>query len=278
VIGDEVAADLAGAITFARTFGLKWLELRGQAAGRRHYYHAPLSEVRAAAAMLRDAGIGVSFLNTRLMKWHYPGTETDAVAGQEWLDGYKKYNTSARELFDGQMDEVKGAIERSHILGVKKIRVFAFVRLRDPLAFLPRVADVLAPMAELSKREQCQLLVENEPTTNVVTGTEIAELLKLVPSDGLGLNWDPHNTIKFEPPFPNGYRHIPKHRIGNVQIKARSLLVSDEYMDWAHMAARLQQDGYRGFYGLEPHMGSDAEGLLNAKRALARLFTVLDIT
>ena len=126
-------------------------------------------------------------------------------------------------------------------------------------------------MAETALRGGCQLLVENEHTTNVVTGEEMARIMSLVPSTGLGLNWDPHNALTFESPYPEGYAKLPKHRIRNVQVKARSLLTAEDRMDWAKAANDLQRDGYRGCYGLEPHMGQGAEGVSNARRAMEQL-------
>ena len=42
-------------------------------------------------------------------------------------------------------------------------------------------------------------------------------------------------------------------------------------MDWAKAAADLEHDGYRGCYGLEPHMGEEAERISNARRAMEQL-------
>jgi L-ribulose-5-phosphate 3-epimerase len=271
VLSDEVASDLRGAIRFAKDFNLRWLELRGQGANKRNYYHAPLAEVRESATMLKDAGIGVSFLNTRFLKFHYPGTEQEAIPYPELFDAYKKYDLSPTKLLDDMRTELPGSIERAHLLGTTKIRIFSFARMPKPLDFLPRVAEVLGPIAEMALRAGCQLLVENEHTTNVVTGDEMQRIMALVPSTGLGLNWDPHNALKFESPYPQGYAKLPKNRIHNVQVKARSLLTVEDRMDWAKAATNLQRDGYRGCYGLEPHMGEGQEGLANAKRAMETL-------
>jgi hypothetical protein len=277
VLTDEVAPDLRGAIQFAQECGLKWVELRAQQTGKRNYYHAPLAEVRDAAKMLADAGIGVSFLNTRFLKWHYPGTENDAIPYPELFDAYKRYNLSPTKLLEDMGHELPESIERAHILGTKKIRIFSFIRMPRPLEFLPRVADILSPFEETARRSGCQLLVENEHTTNVVTGREMARIMSLVPSRGIGLNWDPHNALGFESPYPEGYSALPKHRIGNVQIKARSLLTHGDRMDWAKAAVDLEHDGYRGCYGLEPHMGNEGAGVVNARRALQQLRRTLGL-
>ena len=135
VLSDEVASDLRGAIQFAKVFGLKWLELRGQESNKRNYYHAPLDEVKDSAKMLADAGIGVSFLNTRFLKWHYPGTEKEAVPFPELFDAYKKYNLSPQKLLDDMVTELPGSIERAQILGTEKIRIFSFVRMPSRSTF-----------------------------------------------------------------------------------------------------------------------------------------------
>lgn len=144
VLSDEVAPDLREAIHFAKAFNLRWLELRGQGANKRNYYHAPIAEVRESATMLKDAGIGVSFLNTRFLKWHYPGTEKEALPFPELFDAYKKYDLSPTKLLDDMRTELPGSIERAHVLGTTKIRIFSFVRMPKPLDFLPASRRCLA--------------------------------------------------------------------------------------------------------------------------------------
>lgn len=67
----------------------------------------------------------------------------------------------------------------------------------------------------------------------MVTCREGSELLKLVPSKAIGLNWDVYNGFSAgENPYPDGYQLLPKERIGNVQVKGRSLLDEERRLNW----------------------------------------------
>ncbi|HYZ83773.1 MAG TPA: TIM barrel protein, partial [Bryobacteraceae bacterium] len=117
-----------------------------------------------------------------------------------------------------------------------------------------QAADILGEMAELCAREKVELLVENEAACNVATCTELAGLMKLLPQKSVGINWDPLNGFdRGEEPYPMGYSLLPKKRIGNVQVKGRSLLDPEKKLDWAAIKQALQNDGYPGKIGLETH-------------------------
>jgi len=107
----------------------------------------------------------------------------------------------------------------------------------------------------VAERENVRLLVENEGSCNVATCAEVAALMKMLPSKGLGINWDALNgAAQGETPFPDGYRMLPKQRIGNVQIKGRSVLEGPQRLDWAAIFQAMASDGYQGCFGLETHI------------------------
>jgi hypothetical protein len=56
-----------------------------------------------------------------------------------------------------------------------------------------------------------------------------------------------------EPPYPEGYRLLPKDRIWNVQMKGHSLLDPQRKLDWRAIFNALHKDGYKGCAGLETH-------------------------
>jgi sugar phosphate isomerase/epimerase len=110
-------------------------------------------------------------------------------------------------------------------------------------------------MTKVAEKEGVELLLENEGSCNIATSQELANFLKMVPSKALGINWDPLNgTSLKEIPFPDGYRLLPKKRIGNVQIKGRSILDGPQKLDWPAIFRALEKDGYRGHVGLETHI------------------------
>jgi len=248
-ITDEIAASPEGVIAFARQFGLRWVELRAVPGGRQYYASMDPGELRQVARLLADHGLRVSFLNTNLLKTWLPGTET---LRPEWQ------RPAEEKAYERRLEDLDRALEAAHILGVDKIRVFTFRRARQPEQVLPRVAEVLEEMAERAAQAKVKLLVENEGSCNVATSEELAALMKLLPSPWVGINWDPYNGVRYgERPFPDGYRVLPRERIGNVQMKGRSILPGPEQFDWPAIFRTMLQDGYEGCFGLETHIAQD---------------------
>jgi sugar phosphate isomerase/epimerase len=255
-ITDEIARTPADAIAFAKQYGMRWVELRGVPGARRGYEALPEQELRSAAAELREAGLGVSFLDAGLFKYSLPGTEPVRRRSESGEERARRLQRDG-EQFERRMEMLARAVAAAKILGTDKVRVFTFLRVEKPMELLPRLATVLGPMAEYAARERVRLLVENEGSCNVATCAELSALMSEMQQDSLGINWDPHNGFAFqEMPFPDGYRLLPKARIGNVQIKGRSLL--DEFpatkMDWGAVFKTMHEDGYRGCFGLETHI------------------------
>ena len=204
VITDEIARTPEDAIAFAKQYGLRYVELRGVPGARKRYDALTDGELKQASAEFRDAGLEVSFFNSGLLKHGLPGTATVNP---------KHTRPTDEKRFDARMEELKRAINASQHLGVDILRVFAFFRVEDPMALMPRVADIMGPMVELAEKEKVQLLIENEGACNVATCAELAALMKLLPSPAVGINWDPLNGTKFnEPPMPEGYSMLPKER------------------------------------------------------------------
>ncbi|MGH9662032.1 MAG: sugar phosphate isomerase/epimerase family protein, partial [Bryobacteraceae bacterium] len=225
-------------------YGLEWIELRGVPGPKKEYARLPETDVRAAAAELAASGLKVSFLNTSLLKFAWPGTEPIR----------RPPGPAEQTRFDRRLDDLGQAIRAAHLFGVDKIRVFTGTRVAQPHALFPRIAEVLGEMARIAEKEKVKLLIENEGSCNVATGSETAALLELLPSKAIGINWDPLNEAsQKEKPFPEGYSLLPKKRIGNVQIKGKSLLEDARRLDWKAIFAALERDGYTGQVGLETH-------------------------
>jgi len=257
IITDECAKSPAEAIAFAAKFGLKWLELRGVPGERREYYTISEDELRAAAKEFSAGGVKISFLNTGMLKFGLYDTEP-ARKRQETGEQRAKRLATEKERFDRRMDDLGKAIRAAHILGTDKVRIFTFTRVAEPDRLLPRIAEILGPMALAAEKEKIKLLVENEGSCNIGSCAELAALMKLVPTKGLGINWDAMNGTAFkETPFPDGYNLLPKSRIHNVQIKGRSLQQGAQWLDWAAIFKTLDKEGYKGQFGLETHIFDD---------------------
>jgi sugar phosphate isomerase/epimerase len=253
-ITDEIGKTPGDSIAFARQYGLRWVELRGIPGNKVYYATMPEAELRPIAKEFAANGLKVSFLNTALLKFTLPGTEA-VRRRQESEEARARRQANEVRLFERRMEDLEIAIRAAHAFDVAKIRVFTFSRVEAPETLFQRIVEVLGPMVKKAEKEGVQLLVENEASCNVASCAELASMMKMLPSKAFGINWDPLNgTSLKEVPFPDGYALLPKKRIGNVQIKARSILEGPQRLDWAAILQALEKDDYRGQVGLETHV------------------------
>jgi sugar phosphate isomerase/epimerase len=260
MLTDEIARNPADAIAFCTKYGIRNVEVRSVPGGGGHYGLMPEDKLREAVKQFRDNGLKVTFLNTPFFKTTLPGTEP-VLRRPETPENREKRLARHQAEFDRRRQDFQTAFRNAHILGTDKMRVFTFLRVAEPESVFGRTAEVIGEMATLAAKEGIRLAVENEGACNVVTCSEIAGFLKLIPQKNVGINWDPMNGMSREKPYPNGYALLPKHRIWNVQFKGKSLLEPNLKLDWGAILGALVKDGYKGFAGLETHYldGTDPE-------------------
>jgi len=252
-ITDEIGKTPDESIAFAKQYGLQWIELRNVPGGKEYIYQdEPV--LKAAAASFKANGLKVSFLNSSLMKFAWPGIEP-ARRRQESEEAAAKRKTLETARYEKRMEDLKKALNACQILGVDKLRIFTGTRAADPQSHFPRITDILGEMAFVAEKEKVHLLIENEGSCNVATGVELTALLKLMPSKWVGLNWDPQNAVGKEVVFPDGYNLLPKKRILNVQYKGKGVMPeSKDKLDWKAILQALDKDGYKGCVGQETHI------------------------
>ncbi len=244
ILTDEIGT-LDEAIVFAKHHRLKWVEIRA-------YRPASAATLKDMRRKLDDAGLGVSFYNSALLKFTLPGTA--AVAKEDFYENlYAREGLTPEKLYAQRDDTLKRTIEAAHALGVSRIRGFTFWRVADPAALLPRLSEAYSGMVAEAAKSRIVLCVENENATNTATTAETVALLERVP--GLQLNWDPQNSVSRgeKGVFPLGYSLIPKTRLANIQVKAEGLIGPGNPVDWAGIFRALRKDGYEGCVGLETH-------------------------
>jgi L-ribulose-5-phosphate 3-epimerase len=252
-ISDEIGRTPQASIDFARQYNLQFLELRNVPGGK-EYAFLPEEEVKQAAADFERNGIRISFINSSLLKFAWPGTEP-VRKRQETEEAHAKRMATEAARFDRRMDDLRTAIRNSHILGCGLLRVFTGSRVAEPEKLYPRIVDVIGEMRAVAEKENIHLLIENEGSCNIATSAELAALLRLIPSRWVAINWDSLNGLAWhENPFPDGYQVLPKDRILNVQIKGKTVLDYPEKLDWKTIFRTLQADGYAGKIGLETHI------------------------
>lgn len=274
-ITDEIGRSPTEAIEFARKYDLQWLELRALPGDKTYYSAMSEAAVRPHAAEFKKAGIRISFLNSGLLKFGLPGTEP-VRRRSESAEARDRRIGQEKAQFDRRMQDLNVAIRAAHILGVSKVRVFAFTRVAEPASLFPRLADIVGEMARVAEKEGIELLLENEGSCNVATSEELAAFVKMIPSKALGINWDPLNGTAFkEIPFPDGYKVLPKKRISNVQIKGRSILDYPQKLDWPAIFRALEKDGYRGQVGLETHIFG-AEQIQKSHESMREILRIVE--
>src|SRR5438874_11582320 len=187
-ISDEIGKTPQASIDFAKQYDLQFLELRNVPGGK-EYSFLPEEQVKEAAADFARNGIRISFMNSSLLKFTWPGTVA-ARKRQETEQAAAKRAQMESERFARRMDDLRTAIRNCHILKVDLLRVFTGSRVAEPEKLYPRILDVLGEMTLVAQKEKIRLLIENEGSQNIGTSTELTSLLKQLPSKWIGINWD----------------------------------------------------------------------------------------
>lgn len=248
VTTDEIDDELGRAIAFLKRYELRYAEIRNL--GGKYNTSQPLETIRRARKMLDQAGIGTAILDTGFFKVPLPPD-----------------NPEGRKKLDQQWALLERAFERAEILGTDKIRIFAFTRARgekpDPTDY-PRIFELVEEATRRAQAKGFRLALENVGRSYVGTAEQAARLLKAIPSESLGLTWDPNNSAAMgDPePFPSGYRKLDPARIFHVHLRdykrtpdggAEWCGVGQGEFDHVGQFRALLQDGYRETFSLETH-------------------------
>ena len=256
-ITDEIGNTTDESIAFAHQYGMKYVEIRDQrpAGGpRKEYFTLNEAEIKADALRFAKEGLKVSFVNTSLLKFTWPGMEV-ARSRPETPEARERRLAADKARFSARMDDLSKAIRCAQWMGCDKLRVFTGNRVADARSTFPQVAEVIGEMALVAGKEKVNLLIENEGSQNVGLSAELADIMKLMPSKWVGMNWDPHNAYGKETSFPDGYNLLPKKRLMNIQVKGKGIMpASTEKEDWKGIMMALDRDGYKGKLGLETHI------------------------
>ena len=277
-ITDEIGMTTAESIDFAHTYGLKWVEVREIREKKKEVGLAPEADVKELAASLAGAGLKVSFMNTSLLKYTWPGMEPARPPRNDTPEKKEKRIASEKQRFERRMEDLGKALEAAKILGCDKVRVFTGTRTADPQSTYPTIVEVFTPMVEEAAKHKIHLLVENEASQNVATSAELGVLVPMLKSPWFGYNWDPNNAHSAkEIPFPDGYKKLPIDRMMNSQVKARDLLPDfpADNLPWHDIMEAMQEDGYKGHIGLETHI-FDGTLIPKANLSMKEILRIVD--
>jgi L-ribulose-5-phosphate 3-epimerase len=275
VITDEISQDFGHACEVAsQQFGMRWVELRGL--WNTNIANLESKQTSEALAILRKYNLRVSDIASPLFKVDWPGAPQSKIAERDSFNANFTYR---------QQDEVLDrSIAIAKQFSAERIRCFDFWRLDDPAPYRKEMNQVLQSAAEKAGKAGLVLVLENEMSCNTGTGEEASKTLAGVPSKHFMLNWDPGNAARLgEVPYPDGYKLLPKERIGHCHVK--DVVKTDKGYEWAAMGkgiinwsaqfAALKRDGYHYAVSLETHWrgpggpeASSIESWAGMKRAL----------
>jgi len=263
-ITDEIGKTQADAIDFAHHYGLSFVELRNLPESGKEFAKMTEPELKRSAAELASNKLKVSFLNTSMMKFNWPGL----VPGAPVKDTEQK-------KWDSRKDDLANALLAANILGTDNVRVFTGARVKDPETTYKLIVQTFEEFIPMAEKAKVHLLIENEFTQNIGNSAESRDILAMLPSKTVGLNWDPGNAQELkETPFPDGYALVPKNRILNIQFKASNILDGPDKMDWKAVLEALEKDNYEYRIGLETH-GDAAKRMEHAHASMDEMMHIV---
>lgn len=253
VINDEISQDFGRSCEVAaREFGMQWIELRGM--WKKNIVNLDAKEIAEAQRILQKYELRVTDIASPLFKTDWPGAPKSKYS--EATDFHASFSSA-------QQDEVLGrAIEMAKAFNTDRVRCFDFWRLENQSPYRAAINARLLEAAEKAGKHGITLLLENDVGLNTATGAEAARVLAEVKSPWLMMNWDPGNAAAAgEVPYPDGYKLLPKERIGHCHCKdvVRHGKSSDwapmgkGIVDWAGQFRAFKQDGYHYAVSLETH-------------------------
>jgi len=255
IISDEISQDFGHACEVAsQEFGMKYVELREL--WNKSLFDLTPKELADAKAILAKYNLRVFDIASPLFKVDWPGAPRSKFSPTG-----DQYGTSFK--FDQQDDVLQRGIELAKAFDCERVRCFDFWQLDDPSPFRKEMNQKLLKAANTLGERGLILVIENEPSCNTATGAEAGKLLAEIPSPHLLLNWDPGNAAMLgEIPYPDGYSHLPKKRIGHCHCKDIQTNTDGKLgwapmgrgtIDWVGQFRALKQDGYRHAVSLETH-------------------------
>ncbi len=254
-INDEISQDLGHACEVAsQQLGMGWMELRSM--WDKNVANLDEKEIAEAQAILKKNNLRVTDIASPLFKVDWP-----KAAKSKFSPKHDSFNASFS--YEQQEEVLERSIALAKKFGTDRIRCFDFWRLDDQAPHRDAINETLQKAAEKVGKNGLILILENEASCNTATGAEAAKVLSGVPSRSFMLNWDPGNAATLgEIPYPDGYKLLPKERIGHCHCKDAAKTANGGYewaamgkgtIDWAGQFAALKRDGYHHAVSLETH-------------------------
>jgi sugar phosphate isomerase/epimerase len=233
---DEISADFAEQCAVADGLGLRYVELRS--AWDVNILDLTPEQLTAMKEILASHGLQVSSIGSPI--------------GKIFID----------EPFPPHLDRMRHATDVAHLFGAPYLRIFSFF-LRpgaDPADHRDEVIARMRALARVAEDVDLVLLHENEKAIYGDVPARCLDIVRSVGSPRLRLAWDPANFVQVGVrPYTDGYAGLRPY-LEYVQIK--DALAADGSVvtagrgdgEVARTIRALRQDGFDGFFSLEPHL------------------------
>jgi len=165
--------------------------------------------------------------------------------------------------FESHLEKMRHAAEVTQRLGAPYIRIFSFFMRpgADPDDHREEVLRRMRALAEVAEEAGVIAVHENEKDIYGDIPRRCLDIVTSVNSTHLKLAWDPANFVQVGVrPFSEGYADLRPH-VAYVQIKDALLADASVVVAGAgdgevrETVRALRDDGFDGFFSLEPHLG-----------------------
>jgi sugar phosphate isomerase/epimerase len=238
---DEIADDFTTQCEVAAGLGLKFVEVRS--AWGVNILDLDDAQLDTMKQTLASHGLQVSSIGSPI--------------GKIFID----------EDFDPHLERMRHAAEVAKFFDARYIRIFSFF-IRDgsnPDDHQDEVLRRMGALAEVAETADVTLLHENEKDIYGDVPARCHDIVTSVDSPNLRLAWDPANFVQVGVrPFTEGYSLLRPYV---VYVQVKDALLSDASVVVAgagdgqvvETVRALRDDGFDGFFSLEPHLGKYTE-------------------
>jgi len=168
--------------------------------------------------------------------------------------------------FDEHLERFERAIKLAHLFGTPLVRIFSFYPPAgiasdnaDPDTWRDEVVWRLREMIARARAAGITLIHENERGIYGDTIARCVDLLQECNDTHFQAVLDPANFIQCgQTPYPDAYE-VLRPWLHYVHVKdalpdGRVVAAGEGAAHWPELLQRLRQDGYDGFFSLEPHL------------------------
>lgn len=234
---DEIDDDFAVQCRVAADLGLSYAEVRS--AWGINILDLDADQLATVQTMLAEHGLQVSSIGSPIGK------------------------IGIGDDFESHLARMRHAAEVARLLNAPYIRLFSFFipEGEDPDDYRDEVLYRMRAIAEVAEQAGVIAVHENEKDIYGDIPRRCLDIVTSVDSPNLKLAWDPANYVQCGVrPFTEGYADLRPH---TVYIQIKDALLADASVvvagagdgEVAETIRALRDDGFDGFFSLEPHLG-----------------------